>query len=65
MNGLINSIINNEIMKKMIRNTIAGLIVLVTILSSGAYGSAPDDVTFTRVNKLITDRKFIEAIPLL
>jgi len=49
----------------MIRKISAVLMVIVTCLSPGAYSSAPDDATFTQVNKLMTDRKFTEAIPLL
>lgn len=52
-------------MNDMIRKILIVLMMLVTGLSSGAFIAAPDDVTFTQVNKLMAERKFTEAIPLL
>ncbi|MFH0843366.1 MAG: OmpA family protein [Bacteroidota bacterium] len=57
--------IKSEIMNEMIRKMLIVLMMLVAGLSSGAFPAAPDDMTFTQVNKLMADRKFSEAIPLL
>jgi OOP family OmpA-OmpF porin len=41
------------------------LIVLLTGFSVTIIGRAPDDETLSQINKLMSDRKFREAIPLL
>jgi len=65
MNGLNNSMIKSEIMNKMIRELLVALMVFVTCFSLAASGTAPDEETLSQVNKMMSERKFAEAIPLL
>src|SRR4030066_2600079 len=49
----------------MMRKIVLILIVLLTCFSATGIGRAPDDETLSQINKLMSDRKFREAIPLL
>jgi outer membrane protein OmpA-like peptidoglycan-associated protein/tetratricopeptide (TPR) repeat protein len=59
MNGLNSKLLN------MMRKIVLILIVLLTGFSATGIGKTPGDETLSQINKLMSERKFKQAIPLL
>jgi outer membrane protein OmpA-like peptidoglycan-associated protein len=55
--------IKSEIMNRIIRIVLVFVMLLVTCFSEA--GKAPGDATLAQINKLMSEKKFAEAIPLL
>lgn len=65
MSGLNNMLIKSVFMKKPAGKILFIMIIAVASLFRVSAAMTPDDATLSQINKLMTDRKFSEAIPLL